>query len=49
MFGLRGRGFDSPQEIKKTWFRKNDSVGICGATSTLMWLMNDIGKFLSPF
>ncbi len=39
----------SVKEIKKAWFEKNDSVGICGATSTPMWLMKNVGKFLSTF
>ncbi len=39
----------SVKEIKKTWFRKNESVGICGATSTPMWLMKDVEKRLSSF
>lgn len=29
----------SPDQIKKEWFNKNDKVGICGGTSTPMWLM----------
>ena len=33
-----------PDEIDVTWFDSNDKVGICGATSTPMWLMEDIKK-----
>ncbi|WKK75649.2 4-hydroxy-3-methylbut-2-enyl diphosphate reductase [Marivirga salinae] len=29
-------------ELEKNWFRDNDSVGICGATSTPMWLMEQV-------
>ncbi len=29
-------------EVDKAWFKKNDSVGICGATSTPRWLMEKI-------
>jgi 4-hydroxy-3-methylbut-2-enyl diphosphate reductase len=29
-------------EIDNTWFDKNDSIGVCGATSTPMWLMERI-------
>jgi len=29
-------------EVNKEWFRENDSVGICGATSTPRWLMEKI-------
>jgi len=32
----------SEKEIKKDWFKQNDKVGICGATSTPMWLMHRI-------
>jgi 4-hydroxy-3-methylbut-2-enyl diphosphate reductase len=30
------------QELKREWFEGVDSVGICGATSTPMWLMEEI-------
>ena len=39
----------SVQQIKKSWFKKNESIGICGATSTPMWLMKDVEKYLSSF
>ena len=29
----------SSEEIDRGWFRKDESVGVCGATSTPMWLM----------
>jgi len=29
-------------ELDKNWFAVNDSVGICGATSTPMWLMEQV-------
>jgi 4-hydroxy-3-methylbut-2-enyl diphosphate reductase len=29
-------------EIKKEWFTENDTIGICGATSTPQWLMEEI-------
>jgi len=31
----------SPDELDKTWFKHADSVGICGATSTPRWLMDE--------
>ena len=37
----------SAKEIKNEWFNKNESVGICGATSTPMWLMEDIKSKIS--
>ncbi|MEM1137482.1 MAG: 4-hydroxy-3-methylbut-2-enyl diphosphate reductase, partial [Bacteroidota bacterium] len=30
----------------KSWFNYNDSVGICGATSTPMWLMEEVKSTL---
>ena len=32
----------SPDEIKKDWFKKNENIGVCGATSTPMWLMENV-------
>jgi 4-hydroxy-3-methylbut-2-enyl diphosphate reductase len=31
-------------ELKKEWFNGSGSVGICGATSTPLWLMEEVGK-----
>ena len=33
-------------EIQADWFEKIDSVGICGATSTPMWLMEKVADYL---
>ncbi|OFY74575.1 MAG: 4-hydroxy-3-methylbut-2-enyl diphosphate reductase [Bacteroidetes bacterium RIFOXYA12_FULL_33_9] len=33
-----------PKELVIEWFKGVESVGICGATSTPMWLMKEIGK-----
>jgi 4-hydroxy-3-methylbut-2-enyl diphosphate reductase len=35
---------ENEDEINERWFEKNDSIGICGATSTPMWLMKNIEK-----
>ena len=32
----------SIDDVKAEWFGKDETVGICGATSTPMWLMEDI-------
>ena len=32
----------SPDEIGAEWFKPGDCVGICGATSTPMWLMENV-------
>ncbi len=34
------------EEINFSWFNNANSVGICGATSTPLWLMQDIAKFI---
>jgi 4-hydroxy-3-methylbut-2-enyl diphosphate reductase len=34
------------KEIQSDWFVKNDKVGICGATSTPMWLMQEVKSAL---
>lgn len=36
-------------EIDKVWFKKEDSVGICGATSTPRWLMERISEEIKQF
>ncbi len=34
------------EDIDISWFEKNNSVGICGATSTPMWLMEEVKQAL---
>jgi 4-hydroxy-3-methylbut-2-enyl diphosphate reductase len=34
------------EEIDFSWLSQNDRVGICGATSTPMWLMEEVKSFL---
>ncbi len=36
-------------ELQKEWFDNNDTIGICGATSTPMWLMEDVKKQLETY
>ncbi|SMG27742.1 4-hydroxy-3-methylbut-2-enyl diphosphate reductase [Marivirga sericea] len=36
-------------ELDQSWFLENDSVGICGATSTPMWLMEQVRDELLKF
>ena len=35
---------ENSSEINMDWFQEEDSIGICGATSTPMWLMEDVAK-----
>lgn len=37
---------ENESELKPEWFRKDDKVGICGATSTPTWLMEEVKKKL---
>lgn len=37
------------EELNKDWFQPNDRVGICGATSTPMWLMENVKAQLEQF
>ena len=34
------------EEINKNWFAGVESVGICGATSTPNWLMEDVAAWI---
>lgn len=36
----------SLKDVKTEWFAKNERIGICGATSTPMWLMEDVKQHL---
>ena len=37
---------ESEKEIDLNWIKSDDSVGICGATSTPTWLMEQVADFL---
>ena len=34
----------SVSEIKREWFRADDRVGVCGATSTPKWLLEEVAE-----
>ena len=34
-------------EIQDSWFEGAEEIGICGATSTPMWLMEDVASYLN--
>jgi 4-hydroxy-3-methylbut-2-enyl diphosphate reductase len=36
-------------ELNQDWFKVNDTIGICGATSTPMWLMEEVRDELRSF
>ncbi len=37
---------ENETEIDTTWFDGAESIGICGATSTPMWLMESVAKYI---
>ena len=39
----------SAEEIEKEWFREGDNVGVCGATSTPKWLLEDVAREVEKF
>lgn len=39
---IRTYHIDSVAEIKREWFRADDKVGVCGATSTPKWLLEEV-------
>jgi len=41
---IRTYHIDSTIEIKREWFRADDKVGVCGATSTPKWLLEETAE-----
>ena len=41
---IRTYHIDSTAEIKRDWFRADDKVGVCGATSTPKWLLEAVAE-----
>ena len=39
----------SSEEVKQDWFSQNERVGVCGATSTPMWLMEEVKEKILDF
>jgi 4-hydroxy-3-methylbut-2-enyl diphosphate reductase len=39
----------SLEELKREWFSEDMSVGVCGATSTPLWLMEKVAKAIETF
>lgn len=37
---------ENESEIESSWFKNDDKVGICGATSTPMWLMKRVENYI---
>ena len=43
---IRTYHIDSVAEIKREWFRADDKVGVCGATSTPKWLLEEVAEHI---
>ena len=43
---IRTYHIDSVEDIKREWFRADDRVGICGATSTPKWLLEEAAQHI---
>lgn len=43
---IRTYHIGSTEEIKREWFRADDKVGVCGATSTPKWLLEDVAEHI---
>ena len=43
---IRTYHIDSVAEIKREWFRADDKVGVCGATSTPKWLLEEVSEHI---
>jgi len=43
---IRSYKIENIVEIDPSWFTKGDLVGICGATSTPKWLLEDVAKYI---
>ena len=41
---IRTYHIDCVEDIKREWFRADDKVGICGATSTPKWLLEEVAE-----
>jgi len=45
-FNPRSYFIENETEIDPTWLQEDDSIGICGATSTPMWLMEQVADHI---
>ncbi len=46
---IRTYHIDSVAELREAWFRPDDNVGVCGATSTPKWLLEDVAAHIENF
>lgn len=43
---IRTYHIGGPADIKREWFRDDDKVGVCGATSTPKWLLDEVADYI---
>lgn len=46
---IRTYHIGSVSELKREWFREDDRVGVCGATSTPKWLLEEVAGHIENF
>lgn len=46
---IRTYHISTPEELKPEWFREDDKVGVCGATSTPKWLLENVALTIESF
>ena len=46
---IRTYHIGSPEEIRREWFREDDKAGVCGATSTPKWLLEQVASTILGF
>lgn len=46
---IRTYHIGSPDDIKRAWFAEDDRVGVCGATSTPKWLLEQVAAKVRTF
>lgn len=48
-YNTRSYFVSNVEELEKDWFSPNEQVGICGATSTPMWLMQNVKQTIETY
>ena len=46
---IRTYHISSPEELRREWFREDDKAGVCGATSTPRWLLEQVSATILGF
>ena len=46
---IRTYHIGSPADLHAEWFRADDKVGVCGATSTPKWLLEEVARSIENF